>query len=69
MSAIVQVQVQQSDELKFVKLLTPTSPKAAKLVNKFIKIMVEKRNKIDTEQLWSQENDFSSQLNDITSFP
>ena len=50
MSSIVQGFNNLSDELKFVKLMTPTSPKATKLVNKFIKTMVEIRNKIDTGQ-------------------
>ena len=50
MSSIVQGFNNLSDELKFVKLLTSTSPRAAKLANKFIKIMFEKRNKIDNDQ-------------------
>ena len=50
MSSIIPGFNNLSDELKFVKLLTPTSPRAAKLTNKFIKIIFKKRNKIDTEQ-------------------
>ena len=53
-------------------------PKAAQLVNKFIQIMVEEekmtlnneldRNKFVNFPFWSKEDDYSSQLNGLTSF-
>ena len=50
MSSIIQGFNNLSDEHKFVTLLTPTSPRAAKLANKCIKIMFDARNKIDLER-------------------
>jgi hypothetical protein len=37
-----------SDEQKFATLMCPTTPQAAKMVNKFIKLMFEKRGEIDS---------------------
>jgi hypothetical protein len=44
-------------EEKFKTLLCPTTAKAAKLVNKLIKIMFEGRKKIDQGEIISNVND------------
>ena len=48
MSAMISGFNDISDELKFLTLLCPTTPKAGKLVNRFIKKMVATREKIDS---------------------
>ena len=39
---------QLSEKNKFVTLLCPTAPQAAKLVNRFIKFMFDKRGELDS---------------------
>ena len=38
---------QLTDEKKFATLMCPTNPQAAKLANRFIKLMFDKRGEID----------------------
>ena len=47
MSSLLPNFMQLTDDQKFMQLLCPITPQAAKLVNKFCKIMFECRNKID----------------------